>query len=176
MKTKVDLAALLQQWRDDPMSFFARQVLLEDGRPLGEAWDDWQREDFESTLRHPNSIRLRPRGHSKTADCGSEVLYDLVVGPPGLKSYSMGADLDQASLLVDDVVGKAERNPLFRRLLKVTKNVVSNRVTRQSHTGLAADLPSSWGLRVDRLTVDEMAELPPRVEGLWTSLSRPGLV
>ena len=178
-KTKPDFAALLQQWREQPMTFYEHQVFLEDGRRLGEAMDDWQRDDLLGTATHEHSIRLRPRGHSKTGDCGNEILYDLVVGAPGLKSYSMGSDLDQSSLLIDDVTGKATRNPLFRKLLRVTKNTIANVVTRSSHVALAADLPGSWGLRIDRLYCDEMSEWPDRSEGLWQSLfsatgKRPG--
>jgi hypothetical protein len=170
VKPKVDFAALLKLWQQEPLRFYEDQVILEDGRRLGEAIDPWQREDLLGTATHEHSIRLRPRGHSKTGDCGDEILYDLIVGPPGLKSYSMGSDLDQSSLLIDDVTGKAQRNPLFRKLLKVTKNVITNRITRQSHTALAADLPGSWGLRIDRLYCDEMSEWPERGEQLWQSL------
>ena len=158
------------RWRTHPIEFLAEQVILENGKPLGEQWDDWQREDFEGIISHKNSMLLRPRGHSKTSDCGSLIVWALICGRPGLQIYSAAADQGQAGLLLKDVIDKFQASPLLRPLIKTTANSVTVTATGSTYRTLASDAPSAFGLRPDYLLVDELAEWPASDEKLWHAL------
>src|SRR5262245_4788072 len=101
-KSQAQVADLLSQWRADPMLFYRTQIILENGKPLGECWDDWQCEDYQGWIEHQHAMLLRPRGHDKTGMAGSTIVYDLVTGPRGMKIYSAASDQAQANLLLDD--------------------------------------------------------------------------
>src|SRR5262249_31910541 len=147
--------------------FLATEIILENNRPLGECWDAWQEEDFRGAIEHQNSMLLRPRGHSKTGDVGALITHALVTGPRGTRIYSAASDQAQANLLLDDVIGKFRRNPRLRKLIKTTSTSVTVPATGSKFTTLAADAPGSYGLRIDYLIADELAEWPPRSEALW---------
>src|SRR5262249_52718699 len=123
------------------MKFYAEEIILENNRPLGTQWDDWQREDYEGWISHQHSRLLRPRGHDKTGMAGSTIVYDLVTGARGMKIYSAASDQAQANLLLDDVIGKFRRNPRLAKLIKTTTNSVTLSATGSKFTTLAADAP-----------------------------------
>jgi len=160
----------LLQWRNDPMEFYRTQVILENGKPLGDQWDDWQRDDLIGVTGHQNSLLLRPRGHDKTGTAGSVILHALVCGGQGLRAYSVASDQQQANLLLDDVIAKARRNPLLARAIRTTKTSVTVVASDNRYETLASDAPSAFGLRPDMLVADELAEWPSRADGLWVAL------
>jgi hypothetical protein len=101
----------------------------------------------------------------------------MFLGPPDLQIFGAAGDKDQAKLLRDDVVGKCDRNPALRRLVKITEHEITVPATKTRFRHLSADAPSSYGLRPDRIYIDELAEWTRR--DLWDSLwsasgKRPG--
>jgi terminase large subunit-like protein len=168
--SRQDLADLLACWRADRMAFRREAILLEDGRPFGEAVDAWQADDFRALddPQYRHGYLERPRGHSKTGDLGTEAVTELVLGPSGQRLYCTAADEDQAGLLLADVVGKFQRSPLLAPLIKITRTSVTVKATGSTLTVLAADAPSAYGLRPDWIAVDELAEW--RKRDLWDSL------
>ena len=166
----VTAAEVLRRWRADRMAFRREAILLEDGRPFGEAMDAWQAEDFAALddPQHRHAYLERPRGHSKTGDLGTEAVVELVLGRPGAQLFCAGADQDQAALLQQDVVGKCERSPWLNPLVRVTRTEVVVPATGSRLRVLASDAPSAYGLRPDWIAVDELVEW--RKRGLWDSL------
>jgi hypothetical protein len=159
------------------MLFRKEAVVLEDGRLLGEAMEDWQEQDFRGLDTHRHGFIERPRGHTKTGDAGTEILGDLVIGPPNSKLYGVAADEDQGRLLRDDVEGKFERSPILRSLAKYTRTEIIVPSTGSRFKVLSSDGPSAYGLRPDRAYVDELTEHPRRDiwDALWSaSGKRPG--
>ncbi len=144
----------------DRMAFRREAVLLEDGTSFGARMEDWQRDDFAALddPAHRHAFLERPRGHSKTFDIGTEVVTELVLGPPGQRIYAAAADQDQATLLFDDVRGKFARNPLLAPLVKVTRTRLTVTATGSTLIVLASDAPSAYGLRPSLIVVDELAE------------------
>ena len=163
MRTPVRLPSDRQRFRET-------EIILEDGRPHGEQMDPWQRADFEALddPKHQHAYLERPRGHSKTGDVGTEVVTELILGPAGRQLYAAATDEDQARLLLEDVTGKLQRNPRLTPLATIKKNQIVMKRGSSRLTILAADAPSSYGLRPDLIVVDELAEW--RTRGLWDSL------
>jgi phage terminase large subunit-like protein len=165
-----DLRGILAGWQADRMRFRREAVLLESGRPFGEVIDPWQVEDFAALddPQYRHAYLERPRGHSKTGDLGTEAMTELVLGPPGQQLFCCAADEDQASLLFQDVLGKLQRHPWLRAVVKATRRTLTVRSTRSTLTVLASDAPSAYGLRPDWIAADELAEW--RRRELWDSL------
>ncbi len=160
----------------DRQRFRETEILLEDGRLHGEQMDPWQRDDFLALddPKHQHAYLERPRGHSKTGDAGTECVTELVLGPPGRQLYAAAADEDQARLLLDDVRGKFARNPRLSPLATIKKNQIVMKRGGATLTILAADAPSSYGLRPDLIIVDELAEWKKRDlwDALWTATGK----
>ncbi len=163
----------------DRMAFRERMIFLEDGRRFSAVMEGWQREDFAASDsgRYLHRYIERPRGHSKTGDAGTDIVTDMVLGPPGLQIFGAATDKDQAKLLHDDVAQKFEQHPALRRLVKITEHEIAMKGTKTRFRHLATDAPSSYGLRPDRIYVDELAEWTKRElwDALWTATGkRPG--
>jgi len=170
---------LLRAWPADRMAFRREAILLEDGRAFGEAMDGWQADDFAALddPAHQHAYLERPRGHSKTGDLGTEAVVELVLGRPGAQLFCAAADQDQGALLLQDVVGKFERSPLLKPLVRVTRTEVIVPATGSRLRVMASDAPSAYGLRPDWIAVDELAEWRRRElwDSLWTATGkRPG--
>jgi phage terminase large subunit-like protein len=160
----------------DRMAFRREQIILEDGRPFGEAMDDWQAEDFAALddPAHQHAYLERPRGHSKTGDLGTEAVTELMLGRPGSQLFCAAADQGQAALLLEDVVDKFERNERLRPLVRVTRNEVTVLATGSRLRVMSSDAPSAYGLRPDWIATDELAEWRNRAlwDSLWTATGK----
>ena len=91
-------------------------LVLEDGRRIGEAATDFQREDAEAVLEQnsstPNHFLTRPRGDSKTSDlAGHNIAVGLAQAPHRSRMYALAADEKQGRLLVDAMAGFVSRTP-----------------------------------------------------------------
>jgi Phage Terminase len=162
--------ALLERWRADRMAFRREAILLEGARPFGEVIAPWQAEDFAAldSGAHRHAYFERPRGHSKTADIGTEAVCELVLGPREQVLFCCASDEDQARLLYDDVVVKLRRNRLLASLVTIGRKEIRVRATGSKLVVLNSDVGSSWGLRPDWIACDELVEW--RGRGLWDSL------
>jgi hypothetical protein len=174
-----DLAAMVERWTADRMTFRREAILLEDGRPFGEVMERWQVTDFTAldSGKYRHAYLERPRGHAKTFDLGTEAVTELLLGRPGQRLYCAAADEDQARLLFEDVAGKFQRNPLLRGAARITQREVYIPATGSRLRVLASDAPSAYGLRPDWIAIDELAEWRRRElwDSLWTATGkRPG--
>lgn len=136
-------------------------LVLEDGRRWGEAATDFQRADAEAVLdgTRPNHFLTRPRGDSKTSDLGGmNVAVALAQAPPRSRLYALAADEKQGRLLVDAILGFAERTPELSGALTIHESRVVFPRAGVRLDVLAADQASIWGLRPWFVTVDELAQ------------------
>jgi len=164
----------VERWRADRMSFRREAILMEDGRPFGEVMEPWQRDDFAELDRHKHAYLERPRGHDKTGTAGTEAVCDLVLGPRHQNIYGCAVDADQADILFEDVVQKFERNALLRRSVEIKKREVAVPATGSRFRILTSDAPSAFGLRPDRIIIDELAEWQRRElwDALWSATGK----
>lgn len=164
----MDLADVITRWRNDRMAFRREAILDENGRPFGEFADAWQLEDCREIDQHQHGYLERPRGHDKTGSAGTEVVTDLLLGPANQRIYGAAVDVEQAELLIEDVAQKFARNPLLRGSVKVNKRDIIVPATGSRFRVLTSDAPSAYGLRPDRIVIDELAEWARRE--LWDTL------
>ncbi len=145
-------------------------LVLEDGRRIGEAAADFQREDAEAVLEQnssaPNHFITRPRGDSKTSDlAGHNIAVGLAQAPQRARMYALAADEKQGRLLVDAMAGFVSRTPELQNALVIRESSVHFRRSDARLEVLAADQASIWGLRLYFVTVDEI--------GQWHSTAPP---
>jgi len=141
---------------------------MEDGRPLGDVIEPWQRDDFVALDAHKHGYLERPRGHDKTGCAGTEAVCDLVLGPKGQRIYGCAVDAEQGEILYEDVAQKFLRSPVLRGSAKIGKREIVVPATGSRFRILTSDAPSAYGLRPDRIILDELAEWQRR--DLWDAL------
>src|SRR5205823_2849970 len=109
----------------------------------------------------------RRRGESKTADCAAAALADLLVGPPGHRSYAVAGDQDQAELILDSVRTFKDRSPMLEDVT-IQKTTVINRATDSRLRVMSSDDRTAYGIRPRKTWFDELSLQPD--SRLWTSM------
>ena len=151
-------------------------LVLDNGRPWGEVALPFQVEDAQAVLdcaAAPMSFLTRSRGSSKTVDlAGMLVAVLLEQAPAGSRSYAIAADEDQAGLLVDAIRGFVARTAGLPQLLRVEAKRVTVLGSGATLEALAADGPSTYGLRPYFVVVDELAQWRSTREAraVWTAI------
>ena len=136
---------------------------LENGAPWGTVATPVQIADATAVLDEivdrPFSFITRARGYSKTTDLGGIALAMLLMqAPRDSKSYALAADEGQARLLLDSIEGFVHRSPALEEAIEVQAWRVRQRRSGATMETLAADAPSSWGLRPYFVVVDELTQ------------------
>lgn len=160
-------------------TLFREEILrLEDGRTLGAALEDWQREhvfgpiDAIDENGHPRYRLLDfelPRGHGKTTGIAAVVVTELILGGHDLRAFAFASDEDQAGLLHDAAAGFIARLPKeLRQKFTIERRRIEFRPTRSELRVMSADAPSAYGLVADLIVVDELGQFHDRE--LWDSL------
>lgn len=151
-------------------------LVLEDGRPWAKAAHDFQRADAEAVLAAVLAPRwhfwLRGRGLSKTTDAAAVAFVLLIAeAPPRSRSYVYAVDEDQAALLLDALVGFAERSGLLN-LIEVQARSVTCRASGATLSIEASDSASAFGTRPWLVVADEVALWPDTSNHarLWASI------
>jgi hypothetical protein len=158
---------------------------LENGDRWGDVAVPQQIADAEAVLDPHSQQRFhfitRARGFSKTTDLGGIALAVLLTQAPRLsKSYALAADEGQARLLLDSIEGFVHRAPMLEEMVDVAAWKVTQRRSGATLETLAADAPSSWGLRpyfavVDELTMWGATGAPKRIwEAITTAIPKTG--
>jgi len=152
----------------------------------GQVMDGWQRQDllgidpgimqavgripYDSDT--PNRAYLeRPRGHSKTSDLAIVATWALLFAARPIRMAAAAADKDQSRLLRDSIERLTLCNPQLAKVLDVQAYRVTNRTTGATLDILAADSHSSYGLLLDVLFIDELANWPTTAEPFWIALA-----
>ena len=179
------------RYASDPAAFRADLILDVDGlaRRLGDAQDDWQREDFASL--DPGLMRCtgqkadpeaqmrayleRGRGHSKTTDLAVTSVYALAFATRPIRGYCFAADKDQAKILHDAIGTIIRLNPWIGDILKVESHRVVNKAENHPGKGAilsieASDVGSSFGILPDLIIADELCHWEVAADELWNSL------
>jgi phage terminase large subunit-like protein len=136
-------------------------MILEDGRTFAAAAYPFQWEFIDAVLAETGPryhLTIRPRGASKTSDSAAVAIALLLDAPAGARSYAVAGDVDQGGLLLDAVRGLVARTELGGVL-----RVEARKVTAASGATLevlAADGPSTYGLRPWFVIADEVAVWP----------------
>lgn len=153
-----------------------RGLVLDNGRTWGEAALPFQLGDARAVLDSAGpsmAFLTRARGASKTVDlAGMLVAVLLEQAPTGSRSYAIAADEDQAGLLVDAIRGFVARTAGLPQLLRVEAKRVTVLGSGATLEALAADGPSTYGLRPYFVVVDELAQWRSTREAraVWTAI------
>lgn len=149
---------------------------LEDGRSWAEAATPWQVADARAILGD-DGPRLhyltRPRGASKTSDLAAVSIAVLLEQlPAGSRAYAVATDRDQGRLLVDAAHGFATRTPGLAGALSIDTWRITATRTGSTLDVLAADGPSTYGLRPSFVVVDELSMWPatPGPRQVWEAI------
>jgi hypothetical protein len=148
---------------------------LEDGREWGDAATRVQLDDARAVLagEPPYNYLTRARGYSKTADLAGCVVAMLLTLPAGSRCYWLAADQDQGKLALDSIAGYVQRTEILQGSIEIQASRVVAPTTDNRLDVLAADAPSSWGLRPAFVAVDEFAQWPmtTNAQRLWEAVS-----
>lgn len=175
----------LDRYLEDAMAFRQEQLILEDGRRLGDALERWQHENIFAPLdvkQQDGRYRYRlaylelPRGHAKTTMIGGEAVTQLTLAGRNWRGHIAAGDREQARELFDAAAGFIRRN----RYLEPAFDIRRDRILA-THTGASlrlhsADAPTAHGLIVDWFAVDEFWNQPNRqlFDAFYTaSVKRP---
>ena len=133
--------------------------VMDDGSLFGDIAYPFQLDCAQAVLdptAPPNRWESRPRGGSKTSDAAAIALAALVaLLPDGAEAYCIAADKDQARLLLNDVRGFVQRTPVLASFVEVNNDRVTTRGGSFLQV-LAADGPSTWGLKPSLVIADEL--------------------
>lgn len=146
---------------DDAMAVLGSLVIA-DGRRWGEAAVPVQVDDARAVLdpdgSSPYHFVTRARGFSKTDD-GAGVLLAALLTQMSAESrcFWLAADRDQGRLAIDSIAGFVARTPEIQGAFSVESFRVTARQTGSTLEVLAADAPSSYGLRPAFAVVDELS-------------------
>ena len=151
-------------------------LVLEDGRPWGDAAYGFQWEDTKAILDDsspPYHFLTRARGSSKTTDLAGVAIAMLLTLPDRSRLHWLAADRDQGALAIDAIGGFVSRTPMLTGALDVQSWRVRFAPTDSTLDVLAADAPSAWGIRSHGVFVDEIAQwaTTPGPQRLWEAVS-----
>ncbi len=158
------------------LDFILEHITLDTGPRFADVIDDWQRDIygniFSDRFRH-FFVEL-PRGHDKTGCAENLIIVGLYLGRPGWRGFGIAVDRDQARLLLEGAIGKIKRNERLRPMAKFTNSEIIIEETNSVFRVLAADAPSSYGLRGDFFVVDEIEEFRKRElwDSVWTATGK----
>jgi hypothetical protein len=120
-----------------------------------------------------------PRGHDKTSQIARLCSWLLAFSRYALRGVVAAADREQSGLLAEFMAAEARLNPWLSPLLKFGNWKVEGLRTGSRMKVLAADSPSSFGLKEDVIVLDELTHWGR--SDLWDTLvsgreKRPGCV
>jgi hypothetical protein len=184
MKTKHTAAA--ERLRD-PAEFRRHVVIDVGGKPklYREVETPWQQRD---NLAADNGTRLamglpvkdgdvfqrvyleRSRGGSKTSDGVLRALSMLYGAPRLIRIVWAAGSREQASIALGIAEQTVRLNSFLRGTLEVQRNVIRNTKTGAELAVIAADEHTSYGLLLDGLFVDELANWKIQCQPFWETL------
>lgn len=122
---------------------------------------------FRSDYTGPLSYaEIMPRGHDKTSFLGRMCSWLLAFSRKKLRIVVAAGDEDQAGLVFDAMREEAELNPWLMQRLKFSQKKVYGKMGFARV--VAADAPSSFGLRADLYLLDEVTHWQD--DKFWVSL------
>lgn len=175
----------LDGYLDDPMLFRREQLILDDGRPLGDALEVWQEREVFAPMdarRRDGRYRNRliylelPRGHGKTTMVAGEAVTQLVFGGYDWRGHVVAGDQDQARELFNAAAGFIKRNPMLEGSFEIQRSRITARHTGATLRVHSADAPTAHGLIVDWVAFDEFWNQLDRDlwDAFWTAtIKRP---
>lgn len=168
----------------DPSAFRQHLRIDCDGvsKRLGDVLDPWQREDFAALdpawravcgQETTDDVRYRAwiergRGHSKTSDTATMVLWALFASKRTIRGIAAAADRDQAQLLRNAIETLVRNNAWLSKIISVGAWKVENKHTGSTLEIISSDVASSWGHLVDFIVCDEITIW--QKPDLWHSL------
>lgn len=152
---------------------------------VGPNLDDWQRRDFMHTddmwkfaarvseykPKHRRAYLERPRGHSKTTDIATMVLWALISAPVKIVGIAAAASEEQAKM----ILGAAEKiildNPWLSQIVKIQESRVLNMQSGSECQAVAAKSNVRFGSTPDFVICDELTHWEGKQgKKLWTAL------
>lgn len=176
-------AELLAKLRTSLMPFVDVLVIDTDDGPrrFGEVADEWQRRELEAfdppcrrvigqqvEVKHSRLWWELARGHAKTTSLAIVVAWLLFASARKIDGAAFAADQEQAALIRNAIDKLIRLNPWLGEFIECNKLVITNPSTGSTFTISSANVPSSWGLLLDFIVLDECTVWPNR--DLWDSI------
>lgn len=143
-----------QRYVADRHAFRREQIILPDGRTLGEAEEPWQTEFIYGPLDELDAsgqwlYRVLdyelPRGHAKTTMDAAEAIT-VAVMERDWRIYIAAADQEQAGIAFEILTGMVKRNPRLARSFKLGKSEARVAATGSVIRVLSSDALTTYGL------------------------------
>ncbi len=178
-------AAELELMLRHPMHF--RENLMIDAtgsgpKRFGDVMEPWQRKDFEAMdpclrwmagrddtkPKWQRFFRMRPRGHSKTGDTATSVMWLLLSSQRPLFGIAAAEDKEQAALVRDAMEKIADDNPWIREVIQFKNWDIVNKGNKAHLSIISSDTNSSYGLTPDFVLADEFTHWSQ--QKFWSSV------
>lgn len=111
----------------------------------------------------------RPRGHSKTTDIATAILWSLVNSRRTLTGLVAAADRDQATHVRRAMQLIQQKHPHLCADVEIQNHAAVNTRTQSRIDLISSDVNSSWGATPDFVICDELCHWPK--PDLWHSLA-----
>jgi Terminase large subunit, ATPase domain len=154
----------VRAYLEDPLAFYRREIVLDNGRLFGEVADPWQLDllaEIESG-RHRFAWIETPRGFWKTGMLAAVATKRLLLGRPGQRIFSAAGKKDQARILADAVGSYFRRNPRIAEGVGIGRYETKLPARDSIYEALSADAPTSWGLKPSTVLIDELTQWSDR--------------
>jgi len=165
----------------DALSFIEQQIVLADGRTVGEGFDTdpWIRDQLLAPILLVDETgrpvyRLvyleLPRGHWKSGGVAAIATAEAAL-LPSTDVVIAAADSDQARIILENIAGYLRRNPALGALFTVRKDEFETDAGSRIRV-ISSDAPSAYGLggthQRFRVICDELTTW--RDDSLWVAL------
>lgn len=168
-----------------PMAFRENLMIDATGTGLqrfGDVMEPWQRKDFEAMdpclkwmagredlpPKWQRFYRQRPRGHSKTGDTATSVMYLLLAAQRPLFGIAAAEDKEQAALVRNAMEDLGHANPWIREFIQFKNWDIVNKANNARLQIISSDTNSSYGLTPDFVLADEFTHWSQ--QKFWSSV------
>lgn len=166
--------------------YFRENLMIDatgDGlRRFGEVMEPWQKSDFEAmdpclawlADRSPavpkwqRFYRQRPRGHSKTGDTATSIMWLLLAAKRPLWGIAAAEDKEQAALVRDAMEKLGDDNEWLKEIIEFKNWIIMNKATGAYLQIISSDTNSSYGLTPDFTVADEFTHWSQ--QKFWSSV------
>jgi phage terminase large subunit-like protein len=155
----------------DPAQFRKEQRILDNGKPYGKCFDQWQEDDIFGPLEHGTKdfyyFELA-RGNDKTGSVAWFCLQSIILGPHDQDIGIYAVDKEQGKILLDSIKGDLRRNPAIAHGIEIQHSQILLPEKNCRIEISSSDAASSFGIKKTMIIVEELHQWANK--DLWDSL------